>query len=84
MGDAAGAVAALGLTDADMEKPKIAIVNSSSQLATCFSHLDEIVAAAEAGDRAAGGVAFEVRTAAPCDSITVAGHAAGTSCRRAT
>ena len=33
---------ALGLTDEDMVKPKIAIVNSSSQLAICFSHLDEI------------------------------------------
>ena len=35
---------ALGLSDEDLEKPKIAIVNSSSQLASCFSHLDEIVA----------------------------------------
>ena len=35
---------ALGLTDEDLEKPKIAIVNSSSQPASCFSHLDEIVA----------------------------------------
>jgi dihydroxy-acid dehydratase len=34
---------ALGLTDADMEKPKIAIVNTSSQLASCFSHLDGLV-----------------------------------------
>jgi dihydroxy-acid dehydratase len=33
---------ALGLTDEDMVKPKIAIVNSSSGLAICFSHLDEI------------------------------------------
>ena len=35
---------ALGLSDADMEKPKIAIVNTSSQLAICFSHLDAIAA----------------------------------------
>jgi hypothetical protein len=33
---------ALGLSDADMLKPKIAVVNTSSQLAICFSHLDEI------------------------------------------
>ena len=33
---------ALGLTPDDMEKPKIAIVNSSSGLASCFSHLDGI------------------------------------------
>ena len=55
---------ALGLTDEDLEKPKIAIVNSSSQLASCFSHLDEIVAPLKAAIEAAGGVAFEVRTAA--------------------
>jgi dihydroxyacid dehydratase/phosphogluconate dehydratase len=35
---------ALGLSDEDLEKPKIAIVNSSAQRASCFSHLDEIVA----------------------------------------
>jgi dihydroxyacid dehydratase/phosphogluconate dehydratase len=61
---------ALGLTDEDLEKPKIAIVNSSSQLASCFSHLDEIVAPLKAAIEAAGGVAFEVRTAAPSDAIT--------------
>ena len=43
---------ALGLSDEDMVKPKIAIVNTSSQLAICFSHLDEIAAPDQAGDRA--------------------------------
>jgi dihydroxy-acid dehydratase len=66
---------ALGLTDADLEKPKIAIVNSSSQLASCFSHLDEIVPPLKAAITRAGGVAFEVRTAAPSDAITSAGAA---------
>ena len=33
---------ALGLSDEDMLKPKIAVVNSSSELAICFSHLDSI------------------------------------------
>ena len=66
---------ALGLTDADLEKPKVAIVNSSSQLASCFSHLDEIVAPLKAAIAQAGGVAFEVRTAAPSDAITSAGAA---------
>ena len=59
---------ALGLSDEDMDKPKIAIVNSSSSLASCFSHLDGDRAAAEGGDpgrRAAW--PFEVRTAAPSD-----------------
>jgi dihydroxy-acid dehydratase len=66
---------ALGLSDEDLEKPKIAIVNSSSQLASCFSHLDEIVAPLKKAIEDAGGVAFEVRTAAPSDAITSAGAA---------
>ena len=66
---------ALGLTEADLEKPKIAIVNSSSQLASCFSHLDQIVGPLKEAIAAAGGVAFEVRTAAPSDAITSAGAA---------
>jgi dihydroxy-acid dehydratase len=65
---------ALGLTDEDMRKPKIAIVNSSSKLAICFSHLDDIVPPLEEAIRAAGGLPFEVRTAAPSDFITSAGR----------
>ena len=68
---------ALGLTDEDMVKPKIAIVNSSFQLAICFSHLDEIARRARRAVQLAGGVAFEVRTAAPSDFITSAGHRGG-------
>jgi dihydroxy-acid dehydratase len=68
---------ALGLTDEDMTKPKIAIVNSSSSLAICFSHLDEIAKRAKRAIERAGGVAFEVRTAAPSDFITSAGHRGG-------
>lgn len=66
---------ALGLTPEDMEKPKIAIVNSSSDLASCFSHLDGIVGPLKQAIRAAGGIGFEVRTAAPSDAITSAGAA---------
>jgi dihydroxy-acid dehydratase len=66
---------ALGLTPEDMEKPKIAIVNSSSGLASCFSHLDGIVGPLKQAVRDAGGVPFEVRTAAPSDAITSAGRA---------
>lgn len=65
---------ALGLSDEDMAKPKIAIVNTSSELSSCFSHLDGVVARVKAGVRAAGGIAFEVRTAAPSDFITSAGR----------
>jgi dihydroxy-acid dehydratase len=64
---------ALGISDEDMERPKIAIVNSSSGLASCFSHLDGIVGPLKEAIRAAGGVPFEVRTAASSDAITSAG-----------
>jgi dihydroxy-acid dehydratase len=68
---------ALGLSDEDMQKPKIAIVNSSSQLAICFSHLDEIARRAKRAIEMAGGIGFEVRTVAPSDFIHSAGHRGG-------
>jgi dihydroxy-acid dehydratase len=64
---------ALGLSDADMQKPKIAVVNSSSELAICFSHLDGVAKVVKDAVRAAGGLPFEIRTAAPSDFIISAG-----------
>ncbi|MGF6817543.1 dihydroxy-acid dehydratase [Paraburkholderia atlantica] len=63
----------LGISEEDLDKPKIAIVNSSSELATCFSHLDGIAAQLKQAIRAAGALPFEIRTAAPSDFITGAG-----------
>ena len=68
---------ALGLSDEDMVKPKIAVVNSSSDLAICYSHLDEIARWVKQAIHRAGGLGFEVRTAAPSDFITSAGHRGG-------
>ncbi|MET7518087.1 dihydroxy-acid dehydratase [Streptomyces sp. NPDC005480] len=68
---------ALGLTDEDMVKPKIAIVNSSSQLASCYSHLDEIAVAAKQAIADAGGIGFEIRTVAPSDFIHSVGGRGG-------
>ena len=68
---------AMGLTEEDLERPKIAIVNSSSELAMCFRHLDGIAARLKEIIRSAGGVPFEIRTAAPADFITSAGHGGG-------
>jgi dihydroxy-acid dehydratase len=68
---------ALGLTDEDLVKPKIAVVNSSSELAICFSHLDGIARAVKDAVRDAGGVPFEIRTAAPSDFIISAGAGGG-------
>jgi dihydroxy-acid dehydratase len=63
----------LGISDADMTKPKIAVVNTSSELASCFTHLDGISAEVKRCVREAGGLPFEIRTAAPSDFITSAG-----------
>ena len=65
---------ALGLTDEDMEKRKIAVLNTSSELAICFSHLDGVAKIVKDAIRAAGGLPFEVLTAAPSDFIHSAGH----------
>lgn len=66
--------AALGISDEEMNKPKTAVVNSSNELAICFSHLDAVVERVKAGIREAGGLPFEIRTAAPSDFITSAGR----------
>jgi len=65
---------ALGLSQEDMLKPKIAVVNSSSELAICYAHLDGIAQIVKEEIRKAGGIPFEVRTAAPSDFITGAGR----------
>ncbi len=57
-----------------MAKPKIAVVNSSSELASCFSHHDGIAAEVKRCIREFGGLPFEIRTAAPSDFITSAGR----------
>jgi dihydroxy-acid dehydratase len=64
---------ALGIPEEDCEKPKIAIVNSSSGLAACFAHLDGIAAELKQALRAAGAVPFEIRTSAPSDFIFAPG-----------
>ena len=64
---------ALGIPEDDCEKPKIAVVNSSSELAACYSHLDQVAVEVKKAIRAAGGVPFEIRTAAPSDFVTGAG-----------
>lgn len=66
----------LGIKDEDMVRPKIAIVNSSSNMAVCFSHLDAIAKRAAEEIYAAGGLAFEIRTVAPADFM-YSGHSGG-------
>ncbi|HSS71925.1 MAG TPA: dihydroxy-acid dehydratase [Gaiellaceae bacterium] len=64
---------ALGISDEDFVKPKIAVVNSSSELAICFRHLDGVAAVVKDAIREAGGLPFEIRTTAPSDFIVSAG-----------
>jgi dihydroxy-acid dehydratase len=68
---------ALGISDEDMQKPKIAVVNSSSELAICFAHLDGVAKVVKDAVRAAGGLPFEIRTAAPSDFIIGRGGQGG-------
>jgi dihydroxy-acid dehydratase len=64
---------AMGLKEEDFDKPKIAVVNSSSKLSVCFAHLDGVSLVVQDAIRAAGGVPFEIRTVAPSDFVTSAG-----------
>ncbi len=68
---------AMGLTDEDLEKPKIAIVNSSSELAVCYRHLDGVSEVVKQGIRNAGGYPIEIRTSAPSDLMIGMGHQGG-------
>ena len=70
-------MAALGIPEEDCEKPKIAVVNSSSELAACFAHLDGIASVLKQAIRDAGAVPFEIRTAAPSDFVIGAGGRGG-------
>ncbi|GGA60856.1 dihydroxy-acid dehydratase [Pseudoclavibacter endophyticus] len=66
---------ALGIPRQDWDKPKVAIVNTSSELAACYSHLDEISARLKKHLREVGLLPFEIRTTAPSDFVTSAGRA---------
>jgi dihydroxy-acid dehydratase len=64
---------ALGVTDSDMDKPFIAVVNSFTTVVPGHIHLNRIAEEVKAGVRSAGGVPFEFNTIAVCDGIAM-GH----------
>lgn len=64
----------VGVKEGDFDKPKIAIINSSSNLAPCFSHLDDIARVVAEELKKNGAVPFEVRTVAPSDFVFTACH----------
>lgn len=67
---------AMGISLDDQEKPKIAIVNTSSRLSVCFAHLDDVAVRVADSVKEAGGLPFEIRTTAPSDFVTSAGRKA--------
>jgi dihydroxy-acid dehydratase len=64
---------AMGIREEDFNKPKIAVVNSSSSLSVCYIHLDNVSREVQKAIRQYGGLPFEIRTAAPSDFVTSAG-----------
>ncbi len=66
---------ALGIPAEDLVKPKVAIVNTSSDLAACYAHLDDIVTVLKKELRGHGLLPLEIRTVAPSDFVTSAGRA---------
>lgn len=66
----------MGITDEDMLKPKIAIINTSSTLSSCYIHVDKVSQKVREAILMAGGLPFEVRTIAPSDFVTSAGKKA--------
>lgn len=65
---------AMGISLEDQQKPKIAIVNTSSRLSVCFAHLDDVAIRVADAVKEAGGLPFEIRTTAPSDFVTSAGR----------
>src|SRR5665647_1283691 len=62
---------ARGLTDQEIERPFIGIVNSYNDIVPGHINLDKIAEAVKAGIRMAGGVPFEFQTIAVCDGIAM-------------
>ena len=67
---------AMGLSEEQQNRPKIAVVNTSSKLSVCFAHLDDVAKVVADAIDAAGGLPLEIRTAAPSDFVTSAGRKA--------
>ena len=60
---------ALGLTEKEMSKPFVAVVNSWNELVPGHIHTKDLAAAVKIGVQSAGGTAFEFNTIAICDGI---------------
>jgi dihydroxy-acid dehydratase len=68
-----GLLKAMGITDEEIERPFIAVVNSWNEYIPGHIHLQNLAEAVKAGIRIAGGTPFEFNTIGICDGITM-GH----------
>ncbi|ODS37648.1 dihydroxy-acid dehydratase [Candidatus Altiarchaeales archaeon WOR_SM1_SCG] len=64
---------AMGMIDAEIERPFIGVVNSWNEFIPGHIHLDKLAQAVKAGIRTAGGTPFEFHTIGICDGIAM-GH----------
>jgi dihydroxy-acid dehydratase len=64
---------ATGLTDEEIDRPFVGVVNSWNEFIPGHIHLDKIGQAVKAGIRSAGGVPFEFQTIGVCDGVAM-GH----------
>jgi len=64
---------ATGLTDEEIGRPFIGVVNSFNEFIPGHIHLDKLAQAVKAGIRSAGGVPFEFQTIGVCDGVAM-GH----------
>jgi len=62
---------ALGLTDEEMSRPLVGIVNSKNEIIPGHINLDKIAEAVKAGVRLAGGTPIEFNTIGVCDGIAM-------------
>ncbi len=62
---------AMGITESEMERPFVAVVNAKSDYIPGHKHLDEISDCVKAGIRNAGGVPFEFSTIGVCDGLAM-------------
>jgi dihydroxy-acid dehydratase len=66
---------ALGLTDQELERPLVGVVNSANEIVPGHIHLDDIAEAVKAGVRTAGGTPIEFPAIGVCDGLAM--HHAG-------
>ncbi len=62
---------ACGVTDQEMDKPFIGVVNSFTEIVPGHIHLNDVAEAVKLGISQAGGVPFEFNTMAICDGIAM-------------